>query len=56
MLFKMLNSSGFKSIMVGLARHDSLYNDTHLVAKDLVKLNNRINTGLISPNINIYHF
>ena len=42
-----LSSSGFKSIRKSLIIYGSLFNDTHLVAKDLLKLNNTTNTCLI---------
>ena len=37
-------SVGFKSIRVGLNMHGSSFNDTHFVAKQLLKLNNTVNT------------
>ena len=37
-------TTGFKSIGLYLIIHDSLFNYTHLVAKDPLKLNNAINT------------
>ena len=33
----------------------SLFEDTHLLAKDLLKLNNAANTCLISPINILYH-
>ena len=36
--------TGFKSIGLYLIIHDSLFNYTHLVAKDPLKLNNAIDT------------
>ena len=38
-----LSSTGFKSMRVGLIIHGSSFNDAHLVAKELLKLNNPIN-------------
>ena len=40
---KLLSSTGFKSVRVGSAIHGSLFYDTHLVPKELLKLNNVIN-------------
>ena len=37
-----LSSTGFKSIRVGLIIHGLLFNDTHLVAKEPLKLNNAL--------------
>ena len=51
-----LNSTGFKSTRVGQILLGSLFNDTHLVAKDLLKLNNAINTCSISQVIILYYF
>ena len=42
------------SITVGLIIHGSLFKDTHFVAKDLLKLDNAINTYLINLNITLY--
>ena len=36
-----LSSAGFKSIREGLTMHVSSFNNTHLVATELLKLNNR---------------
>ena len=48
---KYFSSTRFKSVRVGLITHDLLFNYTNLVAKDPLKLNNLINTCLISHNI-----
>ena len=52
---KYLRSTGFKSIRVALAIHVSSFKDRHVVAKELRKLNNTINTCLITWNIILYH-
>ena len=46
-----LSSTKFKSIRVGLMKHNSFLNDVCLVAKDPLKLNNSISTSVISSNI-----
>ena len=50
-----LSSTGFKSIRAGLTMHGSSFNDTHLVAKDSLKLNNMRNTCLIRLKIILYY-
>ena len=49
-IFKPTKIAGFKPTKVGLIIHGSSLNDTNLVAKELIKLNNTINTYLIRPN------
>ena len=39
-----MDLKGFKSIKVGLVTPGLLFKDMHFVAKDLLKLNNAINT------------
>ena len=50
-----LSSIGFKSIRVVLLMHGSLFNDTHLVDKDSLKLYNPIDTCLIRLGIILYY-
>ena len=50
-----LSSIGFKSIRVVLLMHGSLFNDTHLVAKDSLKLYNPVDTCLIRLGIILYY-
>ena len=50
-----LSSIGFKSIRVFLLMHGSLFNDTHLVAKDSLKLYNPLDTCLIRLGIILYY-
>ena len=49
-----LTSTEFESMRVGLI-HGSLFNDTPLVGKDLIKFNNAVNISLISLNIILYY-
>ena len=58
-----LSSTGFKSTRVGLTMHGSPFKDRHFAwletlatrAKELLKLNNTINTCLIRLNIILYY-
>ena len=50
-----LSSTGFKSIGLSLIIHGSSFSYTNLVAKELLKLNNTINTCLISLSIILYY-
>ena len=49
-----LSSTGFKPIGVALTMHDSLFKDRYFAAKDLLKLNNTINTRSTRLNITLY--
>ena len=42
-----LSSTGFKSMRNGLIMHGSLFNDTHFVARNSLKLNNPISQSII---------
>ena len=56
-LSKLIVNVGFKSIRVGLTKHSSSFNDTHLVTKNSLKLNlsNTIDTCLIRLSIILYY-
>ena len=47
--------TGFVLIRVGIVMHGSLCNETYLVSKDPIKLNNARSTCLIGHNINLYY-
>ena len=50
-----LSSTGNILIRVGLIMHGSPFKNRHFAAKDLLKLNNTINTCLIKLNIILYY-
>ena len=50
-----LSSTGFKSTRVGPTMHDSPFKNRHSVAKEMLKLNNTINTCLRMLNIISYY-
>ena len=51
-----LSSTGLKSIRLGLTMHGSSINDTQLVDKDSLNVNNALNTRLIRLNVILYHY
>ena len=51
-----LSSVRFKSITKDLIKHGLSFNDTHLVAKDLLKQNNTRKICLIRQNIILCYF
>ena len=60
-MHQLLGSTRFTAIRVGLVIYGSLFSGTHLVAKDLLNLNNAINNCIsqnnnaTSQNIILYH-